>query len=113
MADGREIGSAHAAMLRQVMRAEREEQERREAAAEAHAWRCAAAAPAYREAMQIQRARGAAEEARADREAKRERERKAAEIEDFRCMLLATGQGRWRTVGEVLTSMAVGLNGLG
>jgi hypothetical protein len=105
MYDG-EIGRAHADALRAVARSEREELERQESAAEARGWALAAAAGPYHERMELARAQveaAAAREARAERE---ERDRRTAAAEDYRAMLLATGQGRWRSVSEILASQA-------
>jgi len=63
--------------------------------------RCAMAAPAVHEKLEIARVRVEAEAFRADQARQRAEKRKAAEIEDFRDHLLRTGQ-RWHTVAEAL-----------
>jgi hypothetical protein len=100
-----ELSSFHAAQLRQVARAERAEEEARRAAEEAAVYRAASLAPAYAEATGIQRAWADAESARAERAEGLRRSERAAEMEDFRTMLLATGR-RERTVAEVLAGAA-------
>jgi hypothetical protein len=103
-AGGFEISRAHMAALAAVARSEREEREAAEAAAEAASYRSAMLAPAFYETMEIQRTITDAEAARAERRAQQAREQHRADAEEYREHLLRTGQGRWRTVAEVLAA---------
>lgn len=105
MYGGYEISRRHAIMLAQASGHDADDQAKREATAEAWSYRCAALAGPYHEAVELQRAAHAAEEARAERAAEQERQARIAAAEDYKQMLLATGQGRLRTVEEVLASM--------
>jgi hypothetical protein len=102
------IGRQHARALAVVERADRAADEAREAAAAEWQNRCVVGAAQYYEVLELQRAEAAIREARQEREAQRERERQVAAAGDYRQMLLATGQGRLRTVDEVLASMRWG-----
>ena len=86
-------------------REDRQDAERAEAAAEAWANRCAMAAPAYHEAMELQRAAQQVHEAKLARQAEQERQQRIADAEEHVAMLLGTGHRR-RTMSEVLASMA-------
>ena len=98
-----QISREHAAALRTVVRSDREEQARREAAADAWAARCATMAPAYHEALELQRAKAAAREARLERAAEQARQARAAAAEDYVAGLLMAGHRR-HTVAEVLAA---------
>src|SRR5262249_27452957 len=103
---GFEISRRHALMLAAASQndtvADRAQAER----AEAFAWRCASTAEEVREqhdaavAAEIARQQQL-EQARLAAAAERQ-----ARAQDYRDMLLATGQGRWRTVSEILAAAA-------
>jgi hypothetical protein len=99
---GLEVSRRHALILAQVARREREEQAAAEAEGEAARYKAMMLAPAYAEAMALQRAAVDAEHARAERAEEQARAERAAAIEDWRTGLLLTGTARWRTVSEVL-----------
>lgn len=102
---GGQISRVHAAMLREVERADRADDEAREARTIEWQNRCRVAAPAYFEGLELSRAAAAVAEARAERAAEQARQQRIDAAREHVAVLLATGQGRWRTVDEVLVSM--------
>jgi hypothetical protein len=96
---GFQLGREHARMLALAARHGREEQE----AAEAYAYRSMALAEDYREAQAIQRAGADAAAARAEAGQERAQQERAAQLDDWRRALLASGH-RPRTVAEVLAA---------
>jgi len=101
---GGPISRQHEAMLREVVRNERAEDAEREARSEAYGWACAAMAPQWREAYEAQVADHLIRSARLARAEQQRRDEVVAAAEDYRDALLATGQGRYRTVAEVLAA---------
>jgi hypothetical protein len=102
MYGGYQISRSHAVMLAQASRHDAEEEQQRQAAAEAHAYLCAAAAPAYHEALDLQAAAEMMRSVKLERAEQQRREQRQVDAEELRDHLLRTGQGRWRTVAEVL-----------
>ena len=99
-----EIGRAHMAALAAAARAERAEDQAAEERAEAARNRAMVTGPLQREQYEIARAEADRKAGLAEAARKREAEERRARAQDYRDLLLATGQGRWRTVEEILTA---------
>ena len=99
---GYEVSKGHAAMWREVGRNEAREEAGRQAREEAAGYRVAALAEQQREAYELARAQADRAHAAAEAAAQREADERRAAAEDYTAMLQVTGQGRWRTVSEVL-----------
>lgn len=97
-----EVSRQHAIALAQMGRFDAEEERERQQRAEAWAWRCVSAAEDIREQQALQLAAEMARSARREQAEQRARAERQADAEDYRDHLLRTGQGRWRTLGEVL-----------
>jgi hypothetical protein len=100
------ISTGHARML---ARAEADHQ--RQAAAEddlreVRRQQARVGAGTYAETMELVRAQALAEQAAAERKARQEREQRAADRAAWREAMLISGQGRLRTVPEVLADTA-------
>jgi hypothetical protein len=101
---GLQIGPAHVAMLRQMANSEQAEQRAAEERAEAARNRAMVLGPVQHQQYELARAEVDRETALAEAARRREADERLARAQDYRDMLLASGQGRWRTVEEILTA---------
>jgi hypothetical protein len=100
--DGFQISRGHAQILFDAERATREQQELEEQEREARRWQAATIAPLQRAQYEAAREQADLAAARQERLEERKRQERIAAAEDYRQMMLASGQSRWRTIAEVL-----------
>jgi hypothetical protein len=99
---GYQVSRGHAQILLDAERAAREEQEREESEREAARYRAMVIGPIQRAQYEAAREQAEIEAARQERLEERKRAERVAAAEDYRQMMLASGQSRWRTIREVL-----------
>ena len=102
--EGFEISRSHREELERVHSAEREERQAQEAREEAAAYRSIMIDPRLREEYDLALAREMSRARQAEQAELRAAAERQARCEDYRTMLLATGQGEWRTVEEILNA---------
>lgn len=106
---GIEVGWAHYRKLAEIRRADQlaaAEQTALDEAAEARAYKTVGSAPEIYEEQERIMAHAAATERQEAIDAQAARAKWLGELEDQRDRLLENGQGRWRTVAEVLAASA-------
>ena len=96
------ISRSHTLQLLEADRHDAAEDEARLSRSEAAAYQSAAHAEHYREVTDAGQARMAARHAAASRAEEAKRDERLARAQDYRDALLRSGQGKWRTVAEVL-----------
>jgi hypothetical protein len=101
---GLELSPGHQRELLKARGYDQAAVERSDARREAARYWVEARAPAIREQQEIARSRADADAAKQQREADQQLEARRAAAEDYQEMLIRTGQGRWRSIEEVLAA---------